>query len=68
MKKNTREVTTTAKRLSYNVPLELAAHIRQIADEDGVTPAYLLRKMLESAIHTRLNQSFPFIQERKKVC
>ncbi|MCF2152354.1 hypothetical protein IQ276_039405 [Desmonostoc muscorum LEGE 12446] len=42
------------KRLNYNVPLDLTPAIRMLADMDGTTPAYWLRKALEKAVQERL--------------
>lgn len=50
-------MTSSNKRLNYNVPTELAPKIRLLADMDGTTPAYLLRKILEQAVNERLGKS-----------
>ncbi|MBW4635399.1 MAG: hypothetical protein KME30_26950 [Iphinoe sp. HA4291-MV1] len=46
-------MTTNNKRLNYNVPVELVPSIRMLADMDGVTPAYWLRKNLEQVVKER---------------
>lgn len=48
-------MNSNRRRLSYNVPLELTALIRQIAEQDGIEPAYWLRKTLEKAVRERLD-------------
>ncbi|MFL9458113.1 hypothetical protein AB0758_44705 [Tolypothrix bouteillei VB521301_2] len=45
------------KRLNWDIPKELAPKIRLLADMDGTTPAYLLRKILEQAVNERLGKS-----------
>ncbi|GAB1544792.1 hypothetical protein NUACC21_74680 [Scytonema sp. NUACC21] len=44
------------KRLNWDIPKELAPTIRMLADQDGQTPAYWLRKVLEKAVQERLEQ------------
>ncbi|BAZ65554.1 MAG: hypothetical protein KME28_13125 [Pelatocladus maniniholoensis HA4357-MV3] len=43
------------KRLNYNIPADLTPQIRLLADQDGVTPAYWLRKALEEVVRERLS-------------
>ncbi len=40
-----------SKRLNWDVPTELVPTVRMLADMDGVTPAYWLRKTLEKAVN-----------------
>ena len=47
-------MTTNNKRLNYNVPVDLAPLIRQLAGMDGQEPAYWIRKALEKAVKERL--------------
>ncbi|MCP6758362.1 MAG: hypothetical protein NHB32_06175 [Fischerella sp. CENA71] len=41
------------KRLNFNVPADLTPQIRLLAEQDGVTPNYWLRKALEEAVNIR---------------
>lgn len=41
------------KRLNYNIPADLTPQIRLLAEQDGVTPNYWLRKALEQVVRER---------------
>jgi hypothetical protein len=41
------------KRLNYNIPADLTPQIRLLAQQDGVTPNYWLRKALEQVVRER---------------
>lgn len=43
------------KRLNYNVPQDLTPAIRMLAEMDGTTPAYWLRKALEKVVSERFS-------------
>ncbi|MBD2415737.1 hypothetical protein FACHB389_26040 [Nostoc calcicola FACHB-389] len=43
------------KRLNYNVPTDLTPAIRMLAEMDGTTPAYWLRKALEKVVSERFS-------------
>lgn len=43
----------TKQRINYHVPVALVPTIRLLADMDGTTPAYWLRKVLEKAVKER---------------
>lgn len=43
------------KRLNYNVPQDLTPAIRMLAEMDGTTPAYWLRKALEKLVSERFS-------------
>jgi hypothetical protein len=43
------------KRLNYNIPSDLTPQIRLLADQDGVTPNFWLRKALEEVVKDRLS-------------
>ncbi len=43
------------KRLNYNVPQDLTPAIRMLAEMDGTTPAYWLRKALEKVVFERFS-------------
>ncbi|MHC5863372.1 hypothetical protein [Nostoc sp.] len=43
------------KRLNYNVPQDLTPAIRMLAEMDGTTPAYWLRKALEKLVNERFS-------------
>ncbi|MEA5507721.1 hypothetical protein VB735_32465 [Halotia wernerae UHCC 0503] len=43
------------KRLNYNVPQDLTPAIRMLAEMDGTTPAYWLRKALEKVVLERFS-------------
>ena len=38
------------KRLNFDVPKSLVPHVRNLADMEGQTPAYWLRKKLERVV------------------
>ena len=43
------------KRLNYNVPQDLTPAIRMLAEMDGTTPTYWLRKALEKVVSERFS-------------
>ncbi|MBD2247328.1 hypothetical protein [Nostoc sp. FACHB-888] len=43
------------KRLNYNVPQDLTPAIRMLAEMDGTTPTYWLRKALEKLVNERFS-------------
>ena len=43
------------KRLNYNVPTDLTPAIRMLAEMDGTTPTYWLRKALEKLVSERFS-------------
>jgi predicted DNA-binding protein len=43
------------KRLNYNVPQDLTPAIRMLAEMDGTTPTYWLRKALEKVVNERFS-------------
>jgi hypothetical protein len=43
------------KRLNYNVPQDLTPAIRMLAEMDGTTPTYWLRKALEKLVSERFS-------------
>jgi hypothetical protein len=47
-------MTANNKRLNYNVPVDLAPLVRQLAAMDNQEPAYWIRKALERAVRERL--------------
>jgi hypothetical protein len=43
------------KRLNYNVPQDLTPAIRMLAEMDGTTPTYWLRKAGEKVVNERFS-------------
>ncbi|KOP23478.1 hypothetical protein AMR41_26220 [Hapalosiphon sp. MRB220] len=41
------------KRLNYNIPCDLVGQVRLLAEQDGVTPNYWLRKAIEQVVRER---------------
>ncbi|RAM52024.1 MAG: hypothetical protein C6Y22_08275 [Hapalosiphonaceae cyanobacterium JJU2] len=53
------------KRLNYNIPADLTPQIRLLADQDGVTPNYWLRKALEEVVKERLSSQRKFTATKR---